>query len=69
MAKVIFTSKVDGNFSMHVEGAPGQTCLKVNDNIADVLNTMKATTSDPEPTEEMYATVGKDPEAFNNVTS
>ena len=66
-AKVTFKSTLDGKFTMHVEGLPGEQCLNINSKVEDLLSNIGITLGETEATEEMYVNVSKDPEAFNNV--
>lgn len=67
MAKVRFISKANGQFHMQVEGAPGQQCLKANEELQHILDKIGIEQGEAEPTAEMYASAGRDPEAHNNL--
>ena len=67
-AIVVFTSKLNGSFTGEVQGAPGNTCIHVTDGISEILSKLGTTVTHQEHTDEMYATVGKNPEAHNSIS-
>ena len=66
-ATVVFKSKLNGEMTAEVQGAPGEQCLGVTDNLSEILGKVGMSVTHQEATDEMHASVGRPPEAHNNV--